>query len=109
MKYSENGKRRRALQRVEALKGFYRHVAIYLIVNIALFVIRGGVLNYFESNKPDKNFVDWVDWNILIVPIFWGIGLLLHAAKVYQYKVRIIRDWEDKKLKEILNEEEFNR
>ncbi len=76
MKYSEKIKLRRAQKRVEALKGFYKHLLVYCIVNVALFISRGNVLQFVQNESPDKNFMEWIDWNILIVPIFWGIGCL---------------------------------
>ncbi|PHR13099.1 MAG: hypothetical protein COA40_06215 [Aequorivita sp.] len=39
MEYSENIKLRKAQRRVEALKGFYKHLLVYIIVNIALFIV----------------------------------------------------------------------
>lgn len=108
MEYSENRKMRRAMKRVEALKGFYQHLLIYLVVNIILFIVRSNILDFFESNNPDKNFVEWIDWNILIVPFFWGIGLLFHAAKVFQYKFSFVKKWEQRKLEKFIKEEESN-
>ena len=106
MEYSENAKMRRARKRVEDLKGFYRHLLVYLIVNVALFIVRGNVLDFFQNKNPDKNFLEWVDWNILIVPIFWSIGLMYHAIKVFQYKVPFVRNWEERQIEKYLKEEE---
>lgn len=105
MDYSQNIKLKKAHKRVEALKGFYSHLAIYSIVNIALFIVRGQILEFFQNESPDKNFIEWVDWNILIVPIFWGIGVLYHAAKAFQYKMKFIKTWEEKQLEKFLEEE----
>lgn len=107
MELSENTRLIKAQKRVEALKGFYSHLFSYLIINIVLFILRGNVLDFFQSASPDKNFVEWVNWNILLVPIFWGIGLLYHAAKVFQYKFGFIRKWEQRQLEKFISEEEF--
>ncbi len=105
MEYAENIKLRKARRRVEALKGFYKHLLIYIIVNVALFIVRGRVLEFFQIESNDKNFVEWIDWNILIVPIFWGIGLLYHAAKVFQYKSKTLKNWEERQIRKFLKEE----
>lgn len=105
MEYSESIKIRKAHRRVEALKGFYKHLLVYSVVNIALFIVRGNVLEFFQNESPDKNFIEWIDWNILIVPFFWGIGLLFHAAKVFQYKFGFLKNWEEKQIKKYLKEE----
>ncbi len=104
MEYSESIKMRKARKRLETLKGFYKHLLVYIIVNLVLFIVRAHVLEFFQNESPDKNFVEWVDWNILIVPIFWGIGLLFHAVKVFQYKFKFIKNWEEKQLKRFINE-----
>ncbi len=103
MDYSEDIKLRKARKRLEMLKGFYNHLLVYIIVNIAIFIVRAEVLEFFKNQSPDKNFIEWVDWNILIVPIFWGIGLLFHAAKVFQYKFPFIKKWEDRQLKKFID------
>ncbi|MGO3184050.1 MAG: 2TM domain-containing protein [Aequorivita sp.] len=105
MDVTEGIKLRKARKRVEAIKGFYKHLLIYSLVNIVLFIVRADVLQFFQNSSTDKNFIDWVDWNILIVPIFWGIGLLFHAAKVFQYKFKFIVDWEKRQLEKFISEQ----
>ncbi|AFL81646.1 hypothetical protein Aeqsu_2186 [Aequorivita sublithincola DSM 14238] len=105
MKYSENIKLRNARKRLEMLKSFYKHLLVYIVVNIILFAIRGNILGFFQNTSPDKNFIEWIDWNILIVPIFWGIGLLFHAAKVFQYRFKFIKNWEERQLERYVKEE----
>lgn len=109
MNFTENIKLRKALKRVEELKGFYQHLIVFIIINLILFIIRGNVLEFFMNTSSDKNLVQWVDWNILIVPIFWGIGLVFHAAKVFQYKFGFIKKWEQKQLQKFIREEESKK
>lgn len=104
MKYSDNIKLRKAQKRVEVLKGFYKHLLVYCIVNVTLFILRGDVLQFFQDESADKNFIEWVDWNILIIPIFWGIGLLCHAVKAFQYKLKFIANWEKGQLEKFSKE-----
>ncbi|MCB0465297.1 MAG: 2TM domain-containing protein [Aequorivita sp.] len=104
MDFSEKIKLRKAWKRVEAIKDFYKHLLVYVFVNIALFIVRGHVLEFFQNESPDKNFIEWIDWNILIVPLFWGIGLLFHAAKVFQYKFPFIKNWEERQMKKFMKE-----
>lgn len=105
MKYFDNIKLRKAQKRVEALKGFYKHLLVYCIVNVTLFILRGDVLQFFQNESTDKNFIEWVDWNILIIPILWGIGLLFHAAKAFQYKLKFIANWEKRQLEKFSKEQ----
>ncbi len=105
MENAENIKLKNALEKVEALKGFYNHLMVYCIVNVVLFIVRGDVLQFFQTEARDKNFIDWIDWNILIVPTFWGIGLLFHASKVFQYKLKFIKNWEDRQILKYMDHE----
>lgn len=105
MDYSEGIILRRARKRLEALKGFYKHLLVYIIVNIAIFIVKSNILEFFQDQSPDKNFIEWLDWNILIVPFFWGIGLLFHAVKVFQYKFPFIKNWEDRQLKRFIDKD----
>ncbi|MDN3724082.1 2TM domain-containing protein [Aequorivita sp. SDUM287046] len=105
MEQSENRKLRKARKRVEALKGFYQHLLIFILVNVLIFIVRSRVLEFIQNDSPTKNFMEWVDWNILFVPLFWGIGLLFHAAKVYQFKFPFLKNWEERQLNKYMNED----
>jgi uncharacterized protein YhhL (DUF1145 family) len=44
----------------------------------------------------------WFYW----VSIFWGFAVLLHALKVFVFKGKFLgKDWEEKKIKEIMEKE----
>ena len=60
---------KRAKKRVEALKGFYIHLGVYVLVNLFLFL-----LNIITA--PDHL---WFFWPLL----GWGIGVVLHAASTF--------------------------
>ena len=84
----------RAKQRVKKIKGFYSHLAVYLIINtfiIGIIVING---NSF--------------WNIanFSTAFFWGIGLAFHALGVFGKNIIFGKNWEDKKIREYLEKEE---
>lgn len=86
---SDRERLERARQRVEALKGFYIHLAIFLAVIALLFVINastGGVW--------------WVQWVVL----GWGIGVLAHAFAVYGNAPKFISRWEERKIREYMDE-----
>ncbi len=90
----ENEKYRRARERVEEIKSFYSHLFIYVIVNLALFII-----NMLTS--PNSLWFYW--------PLFgWGIGLLIHAFSVFGTK-RFLKDWEERKIKELIEKDKKGR
>ena len=63
---------RRAAWRVEARLAFYRHVMIYVVVNLLL-----AALNLIRN--PNHLWFQWVIFG-------WGIGLLAHGLNVYSYR-----------------------
>ena len=58
----------RAAKRVEAKLEFYRHLAIYIAVNILLIII----------NLVTSTETLWFIWPLL----GWGIGIAVHAIQV---------------------------
>jgi 2TM domain len=69
----EDQLRSEATERLRAKRGFWQHVATYVIVNTALigvWAISGG---YF-----------WPGW----ILAGWGIGLVLHASSVFIGAIR---------------------
>ncbi len=82
-----------AKARVKELKNFYSNLVTYLAVVTLLLVI-----NLLTS--PGHLWFYWV-------ALFWGIGILLHASKVFVLKGKFLgKEWEEKKIKEIMGKEE---
>jgi 2TM domain len=81
--------RERAIRRVAAIKGFYIHLGIYLIVNAGLIVI--------DALTGSDWWVQWVIFG-------WGIGIVAHALAVFGRASRLVSDWEDSKIKQLMAE-----
>ena len=87
----EEIKYQKAKKRVEAMRGFYVHLGVYVVVNTLLFFI-----NMVAS--PDRL---WFFWPLL----GWGIAIILHALRVFGPGRYLGADWEEKKIKEIMENE----
>ena len=83
-----------AAKKVEDLKGFYGNLVAYVIVNIGFLV-----LNLITS--PDHL---WFYWPML----GWGIGLAIHAMRVFGYNRFLGADWEARKTREFMEQEKRN-
>jgi hypothetical protein len=85
----------RARRRLLAEKSFYVHLATYVIVISALFVINAltGAGRW------------WFVWPA----IGWGIGLTIHALSAFGMIGLLGRDWEERRLKELTEEEQRRR
>lgn len=90
----DNNKYVRARKRVEDLKEFYTSLMMYPIVIPFLIFI-----NY----KTSWNF-QWF-WFPMIG---WGIGLLFHAYKVYFTDGVLGRNWEERKIRQYMEENDNN-
>lgn len=91
--FSKENKYIRAKERVEELKKFYGNLTAYVIVISGL-----AALNY------------WVDgWRymwFLWAAFGWGIGLFFHAIRTFNLNPFFGKDWEERKIKEFMNEDE---
>ncbi len=92
--YTEQERYYQAKKRVEAIKGFYGNLIAYIIFN-GFFL----VLNLLTS--PTEL---WFYWPLL----GWGVGVLFHGMKVFNYSPFLGKNWEERKLKEFMEEEKRN-
>jgi len=89
----------RAKRRVEDLKGYYWHLAIYVLVN--LFLTGSQII---DGITEDKSFNEiFSDFGLYGVWALWGIGLAIHTFKVFGFPFFMGNDWEERKIKEYMN------
>ncbi|QIE60841.1 2TM domain-containing protein [Rasiella rasia] len=100
MNTSDKEKFERAKKQVAEIKGFYVHLSIYLFVNLILLLIAFGLFSdgFFSMHMPH--------WGHFTTPFFWGIGLFFHGLKVFGHKMKFLKNWEDRKIKEYIDREE---
>lgn len=84
----EQQKRVAAQNYVARLKGFYRNLIIYVIIN--------AILAAFNLLHEPHNI--WFYW----VTIFWGIGVVIHAISVFGGQNQKVKNWEQKKVDEYM-------
>lgn len=83
-----------AKRRVQAIRGFYTHFVVYLIVNTVLFLI----------NLFNRSGGWWFYW-----PLFgWGIGIVFHAYNTFIPHGVFGSKWEEKKIQEYLEKNKKN-
>ena len=82
----------RARQRVEEIRGFYVHLINYLIF-VPVFIF----IDFKTTSFP---------WAVFPI-VGWGIGLLGHAAQAFNYNIFFGKDWEERKIKQLLDNEKF--
>ena len=99
MKDSDTNKYKKAKKRVEDIKGFYIHFSIYLMVNFTLFLFAADVFDGLEE-------MHFPNWGYFTTPFFWGIGVFFHGLHVFGKNISFFKKWEDRKIKEYMDQEE---
>jgi 2TM domain len=82
----------RAKKKVDALIGFYWHLAVYVVVNVFLIILI-GVNAGFSGFGP------------YATAVFWGIGLVFHFLGVFGPNFLFNKDWEKKKIQEYMDKD----
>ena len=82
----------KAKERVEAIKGFYGNLLAYCIVIPCL-----AVLNYNTTSFP---------W-IIFPTLGWGFGVIAHGMEAFGYNPLWGKRWEERKMKEYMEEDDF--
>ena len=86
----ENSKYLLAVERVEKLKKFYSSLASFVVVMPFLIFINLSYIPYFQ----------WF-W----FPLFgWSIGLVSQLLEANNYNIFLGKNWEEKKIKELMND-----
>ena len=93
---------KRAKRKVDGLRGFYIHLLVYVLIN-GFFSINVLVRGWFEGSSWRETIQDFSFFSLWF---FWGIGLLFHAIVVFDLNPFFSKEWEDKKIKRILDAEQ---
>ena len=86
---TEERKYEQAKGRVKEVRGFYIHLAVYVLVNTFLFLLD-------ITMSPD---VLWFYWPLL----GWGIAIVVHAVSVFGFGPWLGQEWEEKKIDEYMD------
>lgn len=92
-------KYQRAKKRVEDLKGYFIHLAVYILVNT--FISFNKVLNNMDDGETLRQALS--DFGTYAIWLFWGIGLAVHTFKIFGKDLLFGKDWEERKIKEFLD------
>ncbi|WP_245233038.1 2TM domain-containing protein [Maribacter forsetii] len=90
-----------AEKKVKDLKGFYIHLTVYILVNI--FIVAMNVM--IRIWEGESLYDALVNFGTFITPFFWGIGLVFHAVKVFDYHPVLGKDWEARQISKYMEED----
>ena len=90
--FNKESKYMRAKERVEIIKKFYSNLLSYIV-----FICFLAGLNYYTNQWRSPWFL-WAAFG-------WGIGIIFHAVKAFNWVPFMNKDWENRKIKEFMDEE----
>ena len=97
MDFYEEDKLKRAKKRLDELKGFYIHLAVYVAVNA--FIMVNIAVRSLDGSDSFWHF------GTFITPVFWGIGLVIHALNTFRVNPFFGKDWEKKQIQKYMDED----
>ncbi|MFD1602657.1 2TM domain-containing protein [Flavobacterium artemisiae] len=89
--YTEAERYYEAQKKVEEIKKFYQHLTVYVLTNPIVIVV----------NLTTSPHYLW----FLYCLFGWGIAIVMHGLKAFDYAPFFNKEWEARKIKEILEEE----
>ena len=104
--YIEEQRYLKAKKRVDNIKGFYIHLLVYVLVNIFI----SSVIILGLTNDEKLTFGEAITHpGIYITWIGWGIGVFFHWLGVFGFPSFISKNWEERKIKELMDKDENNQ
>ena len=94
-KYQNEERYFKAKKQVEEIKGFYGNLTAYIVINIFFLILN-------LKTSPEHL---WFFWPML----GWGVGVIFHGFKVFNYMPFLSKNWEDKKIKEFMEKEKSEK
>ncbi|WP_428228775.1 2TM domain-containing protein [Flavobacterium sp.] len=89
--YTDAERYYQAQKKVEEIKKFYQHLTVYLLCNPIVIVV----------NIMTSPGYLWFIWSLM----GWGIAIVLHGFKAFEYSPFFNKEWEERKIREILEKE----
>jgi hypothetical protein len=89
--YIEGERYYQAQKRVKEIREFYEHFTVYALCNPVVIVV----------NLMTSPGYLWFIWSLL----GWGFIIGIHALKVFRISPVFNKDWEERKIREILEKE----
>ena len=84
----------KAQNKVKRIMGFYRHLLVYILVNIFLIIL--------VTSNSEGSF--W-RFETFATAFFWGIGLGFHALGVFGPDLVFGKQWEHRMMKKYMDKE----
>lgn len=101
----------RVKKRLEEIKEFYKHILVYIIINVVFSFLCykfNIIVKIFEGLSITNNISE-ISIGKYSLWFLWGIILIIDFFRVFGFRKMFGREWESKKVKEFMNQEESKK
>jgi hypothetical protein len=105
----------RAFKKVKELKSLYGNIAFFVPGSILVLMGEQMIIDKLaQSVMSDTSFLNWISWNIRLIPFIWLMVILIQALCIYlKYhkpvfhikKPLFLKRWEESQIDKFLKEE----
>lgn len=97
--YKEETQYLLAKKRVEDLKKFYKHVTVYVAINLVISILK--ISRNLSNGETLEEAI--YDFNTYAVWLFWGIAIVIQVFKLFGLNFILGRDWEERQIEKHIN------
>lgn len=97
--YKEETQYLLAKKRVEDLKKFYKHVTVYVAINLVISILK--ISRNLSNGETLEEAI--YDFNTYAVWLFWGIAIVIQAFKLFGLNFILGKDWEERQIEKHIN------
>jgi len=101
----EQGSYERAKKRVANIKGFYIHLAIFIVVNAIVLLTPGKLIPIGDYIFGRVDFLSWVNWKTYGTTALWAICLLFHGLSVFGTIPFLGKSWEERQIEKYIEQD----
>ncbi len=88
-----------AKKRAEDLKKFYKHVTVYVTINLVISILK--ISRNLSNGETLEEAI--YDFNTYAVWLFWGIAIVIQVFKLFGLNFILGRDWEERQIEKHIN------
>ncbi|MDO6743828.1 2TM domain-containing protein [Tenacibaculum soleae] len=88
----------KAQKRVEDIKSFYKHLAVYVLVNL-FFIGRRIYKDIQFGDSITEALTEASNYKLFFI---WGLFLIFHAISTFGIVNLLGKNWEERKIKEYM-------
>lgn len=100
----------KARNRVSHIKSLYAHLVLFVLGTTTLLLFKTRIINYLiAKGATDEGFLDWIAWQIVFIPILWGLILALFGLYLFKFKINFLKKWEERQMRKYMRDEDSNQ